>query len=63
MKPKKSNSTPQRKGKSTKNLPVLNPHAAGIDIGAEHHWVSVAPEQDAQPVRRFGCFTSTKGRK
>lgn len=58
MKRKKSNSTPKRKGKSTKNLPVLNPHAAGIDIGAEHHWVSIAPEQDPQPVRRFGCFTS-----
>jgi transposase len=47
-----------KKAKGTKNLPVLNPNAAGIDIGADSHWVSVPPERDAQPVRRFGCFTS-----
>lgn len=29
-------------------------HAAGIDIGSRHHYVSVG---EGQPVRRFGCFT------
>lgn len=41
-----------------RELAVMNPDAAGIDLGAEHHWVSV-PEERASPcVRRFGCFTA-----
>ena len=36
---------------------VINAHAAGIDIGAASHWVSVPPECDGQPVREFRCFT------
>jgi transposase len=36
---------------------AVNPHAAGIDIGAEAHYVAV-PEQCATPsVRRFATFT------
>ena len=23
------------------NMPILHPHAAGIDVGAEEHWVCV----------------------
>lgn len=41
-----------------KGIELINPNAAGIDIGADSHWVSVPPERDSQPVRRFGCFTS-----
>ena len=48
----------QKKGKKAKSFPIINAHAAGIDIGADSHWVSVPSEQDSQPVRRFGCFTS-----
>lgn len=47
-----------KKAKATRKLSVINPNAAGIDIGADSHWVSVPPERDSQPVRRFGCFTS-----
>lgn len=36
---------------------VLHRHACGIDIGAASHWVSVPPEEDAQGVREFGCYT------
>jgi len=36
---------------------VLEPNAAGIDIGAEEIFVAVPPERDAEPVRRFGAFT------
>ena len=32
-------------------------HAAGIDIGAERHFVAVPPESAANPVREFGVFT------
>ncbi|MGB3668910.1 MAG: IS110 family transposase [Phormidesmis sp.] len=36
---------------------AIHPHAAGIDIGAESHWVSVPPERDSASVREFSCFT------
>ena len=41
-----------------KSLRVCHPDAAGIDIGADEHWVAVPPERDEQPVRKFGTFTS-----
>ncbi|ANE51125.1 IS110 family transposase [Flavisolibacter tropicus] len=40
-----------------KAFPVFYPDAAGIDISSKEHWVAVAPNRDAQPVRCFGCFT------
>ena len=40
------------------NLPTINPNAAGIDIGAERHWVSVPVGRDGNNVRSFGCFTA-----
>lgn len=36
-------------------LRIVNPHAAGIDIGAREHFVCAG---EARPVRRFSCFTS-----
>lgn len=48
----------RRRGKSLpKTLEVLNPHAAGIDVGSTHHYVSVPEDRDRDAVRRFGCFT------
>ena len=38
-------------------LPLLNPDAAGIDVGAREHYVAVPVERDVQPVRCFGAFT------
>lgn len=40
------------------NLPLINPNAAGIDIGADRHWVSVPTDRDKDSVRSFGCFTA-----
>ena len=40
-------------------MQVINPQAAGIDIGSTEHWVCVPPGS-APPekrVRRFGAFT------
>ena len=42
----------------TLGLDVVHPKAAGIDIGNEEHWVAVPGHLDADPVRRFGCFTA-----
>jgi transposase len=41
-------------------LEIVHPHAAGIDVGNEAHYVAVRPEQDqeGEPVRRFACFTA-----
>ncbi|MBT9141927.1 MAG: hypothetical protein DDT29_00320 [Dehalococcoidia bacterium] len=44
--------------KGRKSFPIINPNAAGIDIGSGEHYVAVPEERDDQPIRRFGCFTS-----
>jgi transposase len=36
---------------------TINPHAAGIDIGATHHVVAVAADRDPTPVRTFRTFS------
>jgi transposase len=33
---------------------IVNPHAAGVDVGSREHYVCTG---DAHPVRRFACFT------
>lgn len=43
--------------KTTPSLPVLHPHAAGIDIGAREIYVAVPPKRDSKPVRVFAAFT------
>ena len=37
---------------------MLEPNAAGIDVGAREMYVAVAPDRDSEPVRVFGTFTS-----
>jgi transposase len=37
--------------------PVLNVHAAGVDVGAREIYAAVAPELDAEPVRCYATFT------
>jgi transposase len=39
-------------------LERIQPDAAGIDCGAEHHYVAVPPDRDAQPVQAFRTFTA-----
>ena len=41
--------------KKTMSLEVVNPNAAGIDIGSRSHWVAIG--QDAQDVREFGVYS------
>ena len=38
--------------------PVIQPDAAGIDIGATEIYVAVPPDRDPEPVRCFATFTS-----
>lgn len=44
------------RGKS-KSLRLINPNAAGIDIGSRTHYVAVPADRDAEPVQSFGCTT------
>ena len=37
-------------------MPLIHPHAAGIDVGAEEHWVCVPADRDAQPVQKCSTF-------
>ncbi len=39
-------------------LEIVNRNVAGIDVGNESHFVAVAPDRDAQPVREFGSWTA-----
>src|SRR3981081_1116868 len=52
----------KKKSKASKSvnlqvLPVVNPNAAGIDVGAKEHLVAVPSDRDPQPVRTFQAFT------
>jgi len=39
-------------------LPVINPYAAGVDIGARIQVAAVPPELCGAPVQTFQCFTA-----
>jgi transposase len=53
----KKQSGQERRGRVSNVLPLLNPNAAGIDVGASEHYVAVPPDRNEQAVRRFGAFT------
>ena len=52
----------QKHARSKTTLPpqlaAANLHAAGIDVGAEAHYVAVPPSDDPQPVRCFAAYTA-----
>lgn len=47
----------ESKHKNQKSVSVINPNAAGIDIGGAFHFVAVPSDRDEKPVRRFESFT------
>src|SRR5450631_257191 len=51
-----------RSKKRCELLPILHPHAAGIDIGASELFVAVSADRDPQPVRSFLTFTDDLNR-
>lgn len=59
---RRQGSSQQRKRRSRRaskaQLEQLNLNAAGIDVGAESHWVAVPVDRDEEPVQRFGAFTA-----
>jgi transposase len=47
----------KRSKKRCEELPILHPHAAGIEESASELFVAVSPDRDPQPVRSFPTFT------
>jgi transposase len=47
-----------KKSRRSHPFSKINPHAAGIDIGATTHVVAVAPGHDPVPVRSFRTFST-----
>ena len=47
----------RNKGMCLQDRPVLEPNAAGIDVGAREMFVAVPPGRDENPVRVFATFT------
>src|SRR5260370_14550481 len=47
----------KRSKKRCEELPILHPHAAGIDVGASELFVAVSADRDPQPIRSFPTFT------
>src|ERR1700737_927700 len=57
-KPKKSsNKAKSQRSRERALLQKVHLNAAGIDIGADAHWVAVPEDREASPVRRCGGFT------
>lgn len=48
---------PKKQDLDTNLLSQINPNAAGIDIGADRHWVSIPVGRDEENIRSFTCFT------
>jgi transposase len=59
---RKINGRPRRRrskaGKLPDELRQVNLNAAGIDVGAESHWVAVPEGRDEQSVCQFAAFTA-----
>src|SRR5262249_1643999 len=42
---------------TAKDMPVIGPDAAGIDIGSRSDWVAVPADRGEEVVREFSSFT------
>jgi hypothetical protein len=47
---------PRKRSKAI-SLPIVEPDAAGIDVGATQIFVAVPADRDSEPVRSFQTFT------
>ena len=53
----KQTELPEGKKVKRQRRRIKNPHAAGIDIGSQFHYVAVPPNRDQQTVRKFSAYT------
>jgi transposase len=47
----------QKRFRRQRDISLIHPHAAAVDIGATMHMAAVDPDCDPEPVRSFGTFT------
>jgi transposase len=57
MKTKLQNQQKKKQKINLDSLPLIEPNAAGIDIGHREHWCAVPIDRCEKPVRSFGTFT------
>jgi transposase len=48
----------RRRAKGVRDFVMVQPNAAGIDVGSREHYVAVPPHLEGETVRKFGCYTS-----
>lgn len=48
----------KKSSKSTRDLKIVNPDAAGIDIGAERHYVAIPEGRGGRTIENFGVVTA-----
>src|ERR1700719_2257497 len=48
----------KKKGLCQQDRPVIEPNAAGVDVGAREMYVAISPDRDTEPVRVFPTFTA-----
>src|SRR5438034_10727650 len=58
MPKKSSKKTKSQRRRERALLNKVHVNGAGIDIGADTHWVAVPEDRDQRPVRSFGVFTN-----
>jgi hypothetical protein len=58
MTKKSSKKAKSQRSRERALLKKVHLNAAGIDVGADTHWVAVPEDRDERPVRKFGVFTS-----
>jgi transposase len=47
-----------KRAEAVGSMPVMQPDAAGIDVGSRSHWVAVPADRDEHAVREFSSFTN-----
>jgi len=47
----------RKSSKASRDLKIVNPNAAGIDIAAERHYVAIPEGRGARTIENFGCVT------
>jgi transposase len=48
----------EKSNRGTRELRVVNPNAAGIDIGSKNHYVAIPEGRSPRSVESFGCTTA-----
>ena len=46
------------KSRVARTMPMVNPNAAAIDVGATMHMAAIGADRAPEPVRSFGTFTA-----